>query len=64
MTINKTIELKDGGLIVFDDSFLSADLADRYFVELRDHCRWEQKTHQLASIGLGTFDSFKVSLFH
>jgi alkylated DNA repair dioxygenase AlkB len=36
-------ELKDGGLIVFDDSFLSADIADRYFVELRDQCAWEQK---------------------
>ena len=39
----ETIELKDGGLIVSDDSFLSADIADRYFVELRDHCQWEQK---------------------
>ena len=36
-------ELKDGGLIVFDDSFLSSEIADHYFVELRDHCRWEQK---------------------
>jgi hypothetical protein len=39
----ETIELKDGGLIVSDDSFLSADIADRYFAELRDHCQWEQK---------------------
>lgn len=39
----KRTELEDGGLIVFDDSFLSADVADRYFVELRDHCNWEQK---------------------
>jgi alkylated DNA repair dioxygenase AlkB len=36
-------ELKDGGLIVFDDSFLSADVADRYLTELRDQCKWEQK---------------------
>ena len=39
----KRTELEDGGLIVFDDSFLSADLADRCFVDLRDHCQWEQK---------------------
>ena len=39
----ETIELEDGGRIVCDDSFLSADLADRYFVELRDHCKWEQR---------------------
>jgi alkylated DNA repair dioxygenase AlkB len=38
----EAIELKDGGRIVLDDSFLSADVADRCFVELRDHCHWEQ----------------------
>ncbi len=37
------MKLKDGGLITFDDSFLSSDLADRYFFDLRDHCQWEQK---------------------
>lgn len=37
------IELKDGGLIVFDDAFLTPDLANRYFENLRDHCQWEQK---------------------
>lgn len=37
------IELKDGGLLLYDDSFLSTELADRYFIELRDHCHWEQK---------------------
>lgn len=39
----EAIELKDGGLIVYDESFLSADVADRYFEYLRDHCQWEQK---------------------
>ena len=39
----KRTDLKDGGLIVFDDSFLSADVADRCFEDLRDHCQWEQK---------------------
>ena len=39
----EAIELKDGGLLVYDESFLSADVADRYFEYLRDHCQWEQK---------------------
>ena len=39
----ETIELRDGGVLLFDDAFLPPDLADRYFVELRDHCAWEQK---------------------
>ncbi len=39
----ETIELNDGGLLLYDDLFLSSELADRYFIELRDHCRWEQK---------------------
>ena len=39
----KTIELKDGGLLLYDDAFLPPDLADRYFCELRDECAWEQK---------------------
>ena len=38
-----TIKLKDGGVLLYDDGFLTPDLADRYFVELRDHCHWEQK---------------------
>ncbi len=38
-----TIELKDGGLLLYHDAFLPTDLADRYFVELQDHCHWEQK---------------------
>jgi hypothetical protein len=39
----ETIELTDGGLLLYDDAFLAADLADCYFAELRDHSAWEQK---------------------
>jgi alkylated DNA repair dioxygenase AlkB len=39
----ETIELKDGGLLLYDDAFLTPELADRYFEDLRDHCQWEQK---------------------
>ena len=38
-----TIELADGGLLLCDDAFLPPDLADRYFVELRDNSAWQQK---------------------
>jgi alkylated DNA repair dioxygenase AlkB len=38
-----TIELADGGLLLYHDAFLPPDLADRYFVELRDTAPWEQK---------------------
>ncbi len=39
----KTIELQDCGILIYDDAFLPADLADRYFVDLQDNCAWEQK---------------------
>jgi alkylated DNA repair dioxygenase AlkB len=39
----ETIELADGGLLLYDDAFLPPDLADGYFVELRDTAPWEQK---------------------
>jgi alkylated DNA repair dioxygenase AlkB len=39
----ETIELSDGGLLLYHAGFLSTDIAGRYFVELRDHCHWEQK---------------------
>ncbi len=39
----ETIELADGGIILYDEAFLPPDLAQRYFVELRDHGAWEQK---------------------
>jgi alkylated DNA repair dioxygenase AlkB len=38
-----TFELADGGILLYDEAFLSPDLADRYFAELRDQCAWEQK---------------------
>jgi alkylated DNA repair dioxygenase AlkB len=43
VTINKTIELKDGGLLLYDEAFLTPELADRCFENLRDNCQWEQK---------------------
>ena len=39
----QTLELTDGGLLLYDAAFLPPDLASRYFVELRDQCVWEQK---------------------
>lgn len=38
----ETIELQDGGILLYDDAFLPPDVADRYFVELRDTSAWEQ----------------------
>jgi alkylated DNA repair dioxygenase AlkB len=38
-----TIDLADGGILLYDDAFLPSDLADRYFAELRDTSAWEQK---------------------
>jgi alkylated DNA repair dioxygenase AlkB len=35
--------LGDGGILLYDEPFLPPDLAERYFVELREHCHWEQK---------------------
>lgn len=39
----ETIELADGGVILYDDAFLPPELAGRYFIELRDTSAWEQK---------------------
>jgi alkylated DNA repair dioxygenase AlkB len=39
----ETFELADGGILLYEDVFLLPDLADRYFVELRDSSAWEQK---------------------
>ena len=38
-----TIELAGGGILLYDDAFLSPNLAERYFVELRDTAPWEQR---------------------
>ncbi len=34
----QTINLTDGGILLYEEAFLPADLADRYFAELRDRC--------------------------
>lgn len=39
----ETIKLEDEGLLLYDDSFLSIELADRYFSDLQNRCQWEQK---------------------
>lgn len=39
----QTIELADGGIILLEEGFIPPDMADRYFVELRDTVPWEQK---------------------
>lgn len=39
----ETIALTDGGVLLYEEAFLTAELADRYFAELRDHCGWTQK---------------------
>ena len=39
----KILNLADGGILVYDEHFLSAELADLYFAELRGTCAWEQK---------------------
>ncbi len=39
----QTIDLTDGGILLYDEAFLPSDLADRYFVELQNNCTWEQK---------------------
>ena len=38
-----TIELTDGGILLYDESFLPPNIADRFFAELRDTSPWEQK---------------------
>ncbi len=39
----ETIKLGEGGLLLYDDAFLPAKVADHYFARLRDNCAWEQK---------------------
>jgi alkylated DNA repair dioxygenase AlkB len=39
----ETIELLDGGILLYEEGFLPPELADRYLAELRDHSAWEQK---------------------
>jgi alkylated DNA repair dioxygenase AlkB len=42
-TAMKSLDLADGGLLLYDEAFLPRELADRYFLDLRDHCAWDQK---------------------
>ncbi|MEY4565876.1 MAG: hypothetical protein RLY14_846 [Planctomycetota bacterium] len=37
------VDLRDGGVLLYEEEFLHKELADRYFRELRDECAWEQK---------------------
>jgi alkylated DNA repair dioxygenase AlkB len=46
----QTFELTDGGILRYDESFLPPALADRFFVELRDHSAWEQKPGVFGSL--------------
>lgn len=39
----ETIELADGGILLYQEGFLPPGLADQYFVKLRDTVSWEQK---------------------
>lgn len=39
----ETINLADGGLLLYDETFLPPEQADHYFVTIRDACIWEQK---------------------
>lgn len=36
--VMQTIELTDGGILLYDECLLPTELSDRYFVELRDNC--------------------------
>jgi len=36
------IELRDGGILLYDETFLPPILADDYFTELLEQCQWEQ----------------------
>jgi alkylated DNA repair dioxygenase AlkB len=39
----EVVNLTDGGILLYDLSFLPPELADRYLVAIRDECVWEQK---------------------
>lgn len=41
--VMQTIELTGGGILLHDECFLPVELADQYFVTIRDECVWEQK---------------------
>ncbi|QDU80483.1 2OG-Fe(II) oxygenase superfamily protein [Polystyrenella longa] len=37
------IDLAEGGVLLYEPEFLPPTLSEQYFVELRNHCQWEQK---------------------
>ena len=39
----QTINLTDGGFLLYNEAFLPSGLADQYFAELQDTCAWEQR---------------------
>ncbi len=39
----QTIQLTDGGILLYDPHFFPSDIADQYFIKLREECAWEQK---------------------
>jgi alkylated DNA repair dioxygenase AlkB len=39
----QTINLTDGGILIYDPQFLPSNIADQYFIKLREECVWEQK---------------------
>ena len=41
--MKNSIELQNGGTLLYDAAFLDGEVADRFFAALRDQCAWEQK---------------------
>ena len=39
----QTYELRDGGILLYDETFLPAGVSDRYLAAIREECVWEQK---------------------
>jgi alkylated DNA repair dioxygenase AlkB len=39
----QTIELSDGGILIYCRTWMPSSLADAYFTKLRNECAWEQK---------------------
>lgn len=39
----ESLNLADGGILLYDEAFLRSEVADRYFSEIRKASAWEQK---------------------
>jgi hypothetical protein len=50
----ETIELTDGGILLYDEGFLPADFAERYFVELRDTSAGSRRRRRSATWSPGS----------